>query len=159
MSGSEVGFVNWMLGDFISGINYDNYYFPPGNIFSDAMKKSAIVSKAMKSWKESGTQDDEWHMKVGYGVGDLASNFYKNGTVNTVEDFVGSADVFIKKVSSNLVMITVINVTSLTSGDYDKQAHPSHGGWPSSTVEGTHQYYSPIPYSNITQIFQFFKSY
>jgi RHS repeat-associated protein len=152
---SESSFVNWMLGNMISGTGSENFIFSQNSTFTDYVRNSLVVKSAMDEFTASGSPNT-FQTKGSYGAFNQISNVVEFGTLLTVENFMGSANVFFKKISSTEVLVTVINITSLTSGDLDKHL-PQHQsvGWPKSTVRGTGDKYYPIPYANISQVFQF----
>jgi RHS repeat-associated protein len=151
-NGNGIAFSNWMLGNFILGQGPETYEFGEKNKLSIAAFETKIFSDALAKYKEAG-MPEYFHTKSGYGFLNQAGGLIKDKSVFTLENFIGSADVFFKKVSANEIRIQIINVTSLTSADYSKHI-PGHGAWPKSTVIGTGSFYKyPIPFRNVAQVF------
>ena len=68
------------------------------------------------------------------------------------ETFVGSATVSVNKTNRNELSVQIFNVTSLTSGDYEK--HLPWNNWPMSVVR-TNSGTLPNRYGNISQTYSF----
>ena len=153
-------FVNTMLGNFKYGLGPENYVFPTNGSVSNAMRNSPIVANAMFDWVNSNVDNinmggDLTSLTKGYGYGldDQVSTLMNQGGILNVENFVGSGYVAIKPMNKDQIMVTVFNVTSITSGDYSK--HFKSGGYPVSTVRDPNKLSGNAGYSNISQTFSF----
>lgn len=146
---TQKGFVNFMLGHYIHGTGPINYIFPVNGTISKYLVGSQIVNDAFTQWKKEGYKNS-FESKIEFKLGRQAELFLEN-KILTVENFVGSANITINKLSASEIIMRIYNVTSLTSGDISK--HLPGGTWkPSVVADPDNQ--SPQPYSNILQIYQ-----
>lgn len=148
-SGSEKGFVNFMLGHYINGTGPINYVFPVNGEVSNFMKGSQIVKDAIAGWEKAGSKDG-WNAKIEFGFS-TQYKLAKENRITSAENFVGSANVTINLTTSNQVLVRIYNVTSITSGDLSK--HMPGGQWMPSVVANPNSNQAQ-PYSNILQIYQ-----
>lgn len=121
-----------MLGNFVNGWGSDSYEFGKDSKFSDDAFSTMLFNDALTKYIDNG-MPDEFQTKGIYGFMNQVNGIIKDKSVLTLENYLGSADVFFKKINATDVQIQIINVTSLTSGDLLKHL-PLHGEWPKSTV-------------------------
>lgn len=153
-------FVNTLLGNFKYGLGPENYVFPTNGSVSNAMRSSPIVANAMFDWLNANFDNINYGGDLtsltkgfGYGLDDQAMTLLNQGGVLNVENFVGSGYVAIKPMNKDEILITIFNVTSITSGDYSK--HFKSGSYPVSTLRDPNKLSCNVPYSNISQTFSF----
>jgi len=155
ITATDKGWINLMMGHFIKGTGPENWVFPVNGSVSEKMRDAYIINNALSDWYNwhylLGRSDNEFHMKSSYDlmgqIDDLGSHF----SPFSISNFVGSADVYIKKVDSKTLLVRVENVTSVTSGDFAK--HLPWNSWPKSLVRNPNTT-NPQPYTNISQTFQ-----
>jgi RHS repeat-associated protein len=109
--------VNHMLGNFLWGIGPENYVFPENGKFSTELKGSIAVGETLTQWAKNNYKDDVygWHMDL---RGEI--NVDANSGFTSLEHFLGSVSVKISKVDEQTIKLEIFNVTSLTSGDFNK---------------------------------------
>ena len=152
-------FVNTLMGHFINGTGPENYVFPRNGAVSNEMKGSAIYKKAFFKFFNknldaiaSGEELKEFNSGSGFGMFEQISTVVRNMGVLNVENFVGSAKISIEPISKDEVLVTVFNVTSLTSGDFSK--HYPLNDYPKSIVRDPNSL-TQETLSNISQTFSF----
>jgi len=153
-NGYESAYCNFMLGHFIKGTGAENYVFGPTSPITYQIAVSDIVQDALKEFVSTGFK----YGNSTYGVQAQMNGFMKDLSYLTIENSVGSANIWFKVESENTVKIIVSNVMSLNSGDYSK-GDAEHVIPPISTVRGTGLFNIPVPYSNISQTFIFYLKY
>lgn len=158
VSGSEIGWINLMLGHMIEGTGPENYVFPMDGYVSNFMRNSQILDYAFMEWYRAGTPD-YFSWKPAYGASEQILDVFQNmswppqNSVLTMPNFVGSADIYFKKVDAYTIEVLIFNVTSVTSGDYHKH-YSWHGSWPESSARDPNNFTGYAqPYTNISQSF------
>lgn len=150
-------FANFLLGSLINGVGPENIVFPVNGSISSLLKNSGIVNDAMDSWYALNKMSPGLlFSSTSEFKGDVHSlpSLLSNGLTHP-ETFIGSASITIRSISSEEVMISVFNITSLTSGDLGK--HFPWNSYPNSVVrdpslpEGSPK----NRYGNISQLYQF----
>jgi len=155
ITATNKGWINLIMGHFIKGTGPENWVFPVNGSVSEKMRDAYIVNGALSDWYNwhylYGKEGDEFHSKSSYDlmaqIDDLGSNF----SPFSISNFVGSADVYIKKIDNKTLLVRVENITSVTSGDFSK--HLPWNDWPKSLVRDPNNF-NPQPYTNISQTFQ-----
>jgi RHS repeat-associated protein len=149
-------FSNFLLGSMINGIFPENIEFPVNGTVSNYMKEAGIVSDAMSSWY---TLNKGRSTLVG-GQAEFSGNSHMLDAAMTkgifhLESFVGSATITITPINDTEVMVKIFNVTSLTSGDYNKSF--PWNSVPMSVVRDPSKPSSSgaNKYGNISQTYQF----
>jgi len=140
--------VNYLLGNFILGTGPENVLFPPETSASQAIKKSRLMRKTLREYM-AGRKDtlfDPYPFRAHFGpVETILMTLHPTG----IEHFTGSFEGAIQKTSDSTWRMTVINITSVTSGDlYSAFIKPS--SWLKSFPRSK----APHPYGNIMQVFQ-----
>ena len=140
----ERNMVYQLMTNFVKGTGAENYVFPTDGIISSKFKNSDIVNEAMRRFNAGETIDN---VQIGFGLGELAKDYLRNRSFFTITGFVGSASVTIAKQTDKTVLITIFNVTSITSGDLFK--NPTNDkNWPKAIIRD-----GSTPYGNIGQTF------
>jgi RHS repeat-associated protein len=150
--GTDAGWINLMLGNYMWGQGYENWVFPENGSVTPEMKNSNIVAKALMSLGGS----SNFHSKMEYTADDQAENLFRYKTPLSMENFVGSADTYLKVNNDRTISVSVFNVTSITSGDLLK--HLPMFSWPVSVVRDKPGYSADrglTPWSNTSQTFNF----
>ena len=152
-------FVNILMGHFVNGTGPENYIFPLDGAVSNEMRNSAIFSNTFDKFLNenldaiASSGNLKGHSSgSGFGVSEQLSSAFRNAGILNVENFVGSAKVTIKPINNDEVLVTIFNVTSLTSGDYYK--HFSADSYPNSIVRNPSRSTQEAQ-SNISQTFSF----
>jgi len=141
--------VNQLMSNFVSGNGTENYNFPTNGIISNKFLVSDILKDALQQFKSGKVMEGEAYQSS-FGLPELARDVVRTGKVFTsITGFVGSGTVTIKKTDKNMVMITIFNITSLTSGDLLKNPN-NDTNWPKSYVRDPDK---RTPYGNISQTF------
>ena len=109
--------VNNMLGNWLWGIGPENYVFPENGKFSSELKGSIAVGETLVSWAKAGYKDNVYYWGMGLR-GEI--NVDLNSGFTSLEHFLGSVSVRISHVNDNTIKLEIFNVTSLTSGDINK---------------------------------------
>lgn len=109
--------VNNLLGNFLWGIGPENYVFPENGKFSTELKNSIAVGETLLKWKKEGFKDGIYGWNMGLG-GEISVD--ANSGFTSLEHFLGSVSVKIGRVDDQTIKVEIFNVTSLTSGDIDK---------------------------------------
>jgi RHS repeat-associated protein len=146
---------NFLLGCMIKGVGPENIIFPKDGKVSSMMKDSFIVNTMMSSWYELNEgKSDNFLGCTGELSGNLGApiTILSNGIFHP-ETFIGSAQVTIVPISSDEVLVTVFNVTSLTSGDFDK--HMPWNDYPDSVVRDPEGTAEQNAFGNISQTYSF----
>ena len=114
---NEEDLVNHMLGNFVWGIGPENYVFPENGKFSSLLKGSIAVGESLADWGKAGKQDGVYY----WGM-DLRgqTNVAMSSGITSIEQFIGSCAVKITTINEEHIKIEIFNVTSLTSGDINK---------------------------------------
>jgi len=150
-------FTNFLLGSLINGVGPENIAFPVNGTISNLLKNSGIVNDAMDSWYALNKMTPGLLFSLSSEFkGDIHSlpSLLNNGFTHP-ETFLGSASITIRPINSEEVMVSVFNITSLTSGDLSK--HFPWNKYPTSVVrdpslpEGS----TKNKYGNISQLYQF----
>jgi RHS repeat-associated protein len=153
---NTIDFTNFLLGNLINGTGPENIEFPLNGTVSNYMKGSGIVNDAMASWYalNQGRSELVGGEAEFSGNKHNAQSFIFNGMFHP-ETMVGSATVLIMPISSKEVIVQVFNVTSLTSGDFEK--HLPWNKYPKSVVRDPSKTSSSgaNKYGNISQLYQF----
>lgn len=147
---------NILLGSAIYGIGPENIIFPTNGKISNSLRDAGIVGDALRDYyKLNKNNNDLKDINKNYS-GDFYSpySYAVNGEFD-LETFIGSANVKIARVNDKEIMVTILNITSLTSGDLYKDL--PWNNYPKSVVRN--QLNSPFSlknkYGNISQTFSF----
>ena len=146
---SETGIVNLLLGNYIKGTGPQNYIFPVNGSVSKSLVDSRILGDAFSAWRKGGSKDN-FEKKIEFS-GNRQLELISQGKIISLENFVGSANVTINRITANEIIVRIYNVTSITSGDISK--HFPGGIWMPSVVADPNNG-GAQPYSNILQIYQ-----
>ncbi len=140
--------VNYLLGNFISGTGPENTLFPPDTPASNALKESQLLKKAVRAYVKDrkDTLFDPFHYRAHFGpLETIRITAHPTG----IEHFTGSFDCSIVRTSDTTWYMVITNITSVTSADlYSAFAKPS------SWLKSFPRTYNPTPYGNIFQVFQ-----
>ena len=150
--GTDAAWINLMLGNYMWGEGYENWIFPENSSLTNEIKSSNLVAKALMSLNDASS----FQSKMEYSGDDQAENLFRYKTPLSIENFVGSADTYIKVNDDKTISVTVFNVTSITSGDLLK--HLPIFSWPVSVTREKPGYSADrglTPWSNTSQTFNF----
>ncbi|WP_459926617.1 RHS repeat domain-containing protein [Flavobacterium covae] len=155
---SERELVNTLLGNFIWGDGPENIVFPENGKFSNSLKNSIAVGETLVEWAKGGHKDGQynWGMDT---RGEINVGIHSGYT--SLEHFLGSVSLTIKKVDENKIKVEIFNITSFTSGNIYKDLPfgKTIFGNPNSTVRESNQsspyLTSQRTYSNTSQHFSF----
>ncbi len=149
---SQKDLVNTLLGDFIWGNGPENIVFPHNGKFSKGLSSSIMVGETLAAWNANRSKSDfTWTMdKRGEINVDVNSGF------TSLEHFIGSAALNITTQKDNTVLVEIFNVTSLKSGDINKDL-PFIGALykPLESTKRNSTNSSQVEYSNQSQYFSF----
>jgi len=149
----EKNWVNYLLGNFFLGEGPENIYFPPDTEPALYLSKALIVKKAIKQYTlaPAKTTDSTWTYYSRFGIIDLISTIIRP---LSIKHFTGSAEIRINPFNDSLLLVTVINITSLTSADYT--THLKHQSrWPGSIP----RQHPGHPLSNTCQVYHILVPY
>jgi hypothetical protein len=139
--------VNYLLGNFITGKSHENLCFDAGSPLSNALKKSQLVKKTLILYL--GSHNDSLQPSFFY-----RAHFGPKETIGVIshpvgiEHFIGSFDCSVTRISDTCWQMIIVNITSVTSADlWSAFAKPS--SWLTSFPRSK----SPHPYGNTMQIF------
>jgi RHS repeat-associated protein len=145
--GSERGLVNLLLGSFLHGTGPENIIFPTNGFGSNFLRDSPQVKEALTAFVNQGTTSGKAATpSVRKSLGNLVTTGF------TLADFIGSVDYKIQYEGDD-VLLTLTNVTSLTSGTFGKEIDPTSKTWPRGIVRGTQTGFDANLYSNVAQTF------
>jgi len=127
-------FINYLLGNMISGQGPENYVFPENGSVSERAAQGATFQKAIDMWYSTNKNAILSHnhqdlrslkegFKVDYTPKEQGIDLLQDGTPLTIPNFIGSAWATIDILPNDMIRITIFNVTSLTSGDGIKHFH------------------------------------
>jgi RHS repeat-associated protein len=144
---SEDGLVNLLLGSFLHGTGPENIIFPTDGIGSNFLRDSPQVKDALTAYVNKGTMSGKAATPfVLSSLWNLFTGGYK------LSDFIGSVDYKIQD-EGDEVLLTLTNVTSLTSGTFGKEIDPTSKTWPRGIVKGTQTGFDANNYTNVAQTF------
>jgi len=150
---SDRGLVNVLLGNFIKGKGPENIVFPTNGVVSNQLRGAGIVEDAVNSFYSTNKG-----RKTLVGTnGEYSGNMYsfhsvlKNGEFS-LETFIGSASISVRPISNSELMVKIVNVTSIASGDLAK--HLPWNKYPMSVVRDPSNPRGN-KYGNISQTFSF----
>lgn len=117
-------FANFILGCMIYGVGPENIVFPTDGTISSSLKKSGIVKDALDMFykKNKGRKEKLLTFSDEINGTTYNNNFryiFANGIFHP-ETLIGSAHIKVEQNDKNTLKITVFNITSLTSGDFEK---------------------------------------
>jgi RHS repeat-associated protein len=144
-----------LMRNFVNGSGPENYEFPENGIISSRLTSSAIVTEAIKKYKESGEQGPTQHS---FGMGELADDLWENETLYTISGLVGSGTVTVTPTEEG-IDIVIFNITSLTSGTFGKELFEEED-YPRSYVRNPDEPTNVgtlrriVPFGNISQTFR-----
>ena len=115
---TEKDLVNKLLGDFLWGKGPENTVFPHNGKFSNLLKSSVAVGEGLVAWNKAGKKDGVYNWGINWR-GEV--NVDVNSGFTSLEHFLGSVSLKITKVDDDMIKVEIFNVTSLTSGDFDKE--------------------------------------
>ena len=152
---SDKDFLNYIMGNFISGLGPENYVFPTDGIISKRASEGETFKTAVNQWYELNRNQINngrhsplrgYEFKVDYGIPQQSGDIIRDKTFFTIPNFIGSAWATVDVVNQDSIKVTIFNVTSLTSGDLLKHSQE----WPKSLkrLRGVH-----VPYGNISTTF------
>jgi hypothetical protein len=146
----EKNWVNYLLGNFFMGEGPENIYFPSDTEPALYLSEALIVKRAIKQYTHAPakTTDSTWIYHGRFGVIDLISTIIRP---LSIKHFTGSAEIRIYPFNDTMLMITVINITSLTSADYTTHLK-GQSRWPVSIP----RQFPGQPLSNTCQVYNIF---
>lgn len=151
----EVDLVNLFLGSMIhGGESIENFVFPKDGFVSNKMIKTDIVKKALSIYAGSGKMDANQSFKT-------LSRYEEPEQMNDILDlthipflnlsnFTGSAYISIMPLNGNFE-VTVFNITSITSGNFDKHRTDVYPQARMRDASGK----NPKTYTNVSQTYKF----
>jgi hypothetical protein len=147
---------NFLMGCFVTGTGPENIVFPTNGSVSNLFKDAFVVRDAIAAWYATNTGRNNLvgiTTEMDGNKGNLWS-VIENGFINP-ESMIGSATVKISPVNDKQIMVTVINVTSLTSGDLRK--HLPWNDYSTSVVRDPSKASSrgANAYGNVSQTYSF----
>jgi hypothetical protein len=144
----EKELVNYLLGNFISGIGPENTLFKEDSEVCHFIRDARIIKTAFRNYlgKPSETNDSSFYCIAIFRLPDLIATL---AHPLSVRHFVGSAEILISESNDSLLLVTVMNTTSITSADFTTHLK-KQSRWPVSRQRCT----SPGPLSNTSQVFQ-----
>ena len=108
----EAFVVNQLVSNFVSGKGSENYNFPTNGIISSKFLKSDILKDALEKF-QTGEVKPGVEYQAHFGGKELSNDFLRTGTLfSSITGFVGSGTITIKKTDNNMLMITILNITS-----------------------------------------------
>jgi hypothetical protein len=143
--------VNTLLGNFIWGHGPENYVFPTDGKISSSLKSSTMVGEALARWDRNNRPDNQtqsWSMDSR----GLVNVTLSTGGLLNLPQFLGSVTMKIQKMDNDKIMISIFNITSITSGDLT--VSKLFGDNINSVVRNPDAVKQPY-YSNISQKFSF----
>ncbi len=140
--------VRQLMVNFVNGTGAENYVFPTNGIISSQFWGSDILNEALAKFNRKETVEGE---QISFGFKELAKDYSRSGTFYSITGFVGSGTITIKHTDKG-VMISIFNITSLTSGDLFKNPKKD-GNWPKSFIRNGQK---RTPFGNISQTFNLF---
>jgi hypothetical protein len=146
--------VNFLMGTMVNGTGPENIIFPTNGSVSNLFKDATIVSDALEEWYliNSWLIDKvELRTDINGNIGN-AKSIVQNGFMHP-ETMLGSSTVTIKPLNEKEILITIFNVTSLTSGDFEK--HLPWNEYPLSVVRDPSSSSVKNRYGNISQTYSF----
>lgn len=148
-------FSNFLLGSMIKGVGPENIVFPLNGSVSSYMKDAGITKDAMQLWYDVNRQTDNYvGIKSEFsGNSHMLPAAIEKGIFHP-ESFVGSATITIAPINDKEVLVQIFNVTSLTSGDLNKDI--PWNSVPISVVRDPNKAGTGANrYGNISQLYQF----
>ncbi|MCQ2209924.1 MAG: hypothetical protein MJZ34_06495 [Paludibacteraceae bacterium] len=155
----EKKIVAYLMHSFVTGKGYENVEFPTDGPVSSLLKKSSVVRLGLNDYRRI----NQCRYKAGKDLIDInflefnvqvylgnAISASSHVSVNNLETFMGSAAVCIEKISDEDIKVSVINITSITSGDAMK-----HAAWNDYSKSVVRLKDKETPYGNISQTFSF----
>lgn len=145
---TEKRWVNFLLGCFFRGEGPENIYFPPESQPAQYLSDARIFRKALKAYyqQQLSKPDSVWNQTIRFNPVDLITTLPRP---LSIPHFTGSASFIIQTLNDSMLLVTVVNFTSLTSADYSTHIKPPRK-WPHS-IPRTH---TGQPMSNICQVYQ-----
>lgn len=138
-----------LMANFISGNGAENYNFPCNGIISSRFLESDILKDALKKFNAGIVKPGESYQSE-FKVPELAKDFLRTGTMfSSITGLVGSGLITIKETDANNLVITIFNITSITSGDILKKSNDD-SNWIKSYVRDPNKI---TPYGNISQTY------
>jgi hypothetical protein len=152
-------FANYLLGCMIYGVGFENIVFPTDGTVSSSLKGAGIVNDALDAFYEinRGKSFQLETLKDEFSGTTLSNNFksiFSNGFFHP-ETFIGSATITVASLNNKELMVTIFNITSLTSGDFMK--HIPGNKYPLSIVRDSNLPQGSVlnQYGNISQTYSF----
>lgn len=113
--------VNFLMGTLKKGIGPENIVFPTDGKVSKLFTDSFVTRDALATWYDVNKGRTEFVGITGEMNGNWGNiySIFENGFLDP-ETMIGSATVKIAPINSTQVLVTIFNVTSITSGDLEK---------------------------------------
>lgn len=150
-------FANFILGCMIYGIGPENMIFPTDGTVSNSLKNSGIAKDALDLFykKNKGRKENLLVFSDEISGTTLSNNFrsiFANGFFHP-ETLIGSAHVKIEQLNKLTLKVTIFNITSLTSGDFEK--HAMWNEYPISLIRQHLSGKDKTEYGNTSQTYSF----
>ena len=154
---NTVEFTNYLLGSMIYGVGYENIVFPTNGAVSSSLKNAGIVNDALSAFytANKGKTNNFLIISDQFSGNSLKNNpksIFNNGMFHP-ETFIGSAFITVTPHSATELLVTIFNISSLSSGDFFKHFN----NYPMSIVRNPNlkQGDSRNHYANISQTYSF----
>lgn len=151
--------VPFLMKNFVTGEGPENYVFETNSPISQEVAKSSFLKKRVMGWYEKnkdaisrgevGATVDSEH--ISFGTKGYVIETFSDLNIDNIRDFVGGFSIDIYQLDKSTVYVEMFNITSITSGDLQKDIPLLWDTYPSEKREGKSN--SPQPFSNISQTF------
>lgn len=151
-------FANFILGCLIYGVGPENISFPTNGTVSSSLKESGIVKDALSKFYalnkgKTGNLSSMSSEINGTTPSNNLRSIFQNGFFHP-ETLIGSANVRVEQYDSTHLLVTIFNITSLTSGDFGK--HLPGNEYPQSLIrEKIETQIRKVEYGNTSQTYSF----
>lgn len=129
-------FANFILGCMIFGVGFENLVFPLNGTVSSSLRDAGIVKDgvdrfySLNKGKMSNLEKTSSEIQ-GTTLSNNFRSIFANGIFHP-ETLIGSANVRVEQYDSTHLKVTIFNITSLTSGDFEK--HFPTNSYPNSII-------------------------
>ena len=151
-------FSYFMLMNFMNGNGPENYLFPMDGNIAKELGQGSQIQGALLGWAEKNSSSllkgnfndtKDYRYNSSYGFVANVQDFINFGNLTNVPNYVGSASITVSSFNEDHVLVSIFNVTSITSGNISKHFN---GANPPSDPRNLEKPL-PQPYSNISQTF------
>lgn len=158
-SGSEKAWANLLLGGMIRGTVPENIVFSENGTVSNYLIGSPVVNGILDQWNGLGRPiNDKSAYGFNYDAASQITDVISNLSFISMSNFAGSASAtVIANPNANTITLTITNVTSVHSGDYQKHMYWHNDDSPFLLRDPNNS--NPQPYTNFSQTFQLKVSY